>query len=89
MKRASEFLGWVYPALKDRAMTRLRRGKPCEHGFGIGLRGIGLCPSKARSARLGGTGLSAGHYCAGGLVMAVGLVNAGLVQRLGVWVGVD
>ena len=39
--------------------------------------------------RLGRTGMSAGHYCAGGLVIAVGLVNAGLRQRLGVWLGVD
>ena len=34
--------GVVYPALKDRAMTPLRRGKPCKHGFVFELRGIGL-----------------------------------------------
>jgi hypothetical protein len=33
VKTGWRVLGVGYPALKDRSTTRLRRGKPCEHGL--------------------------------------------------------
>ena len=70
-----------------------RRASSGAETFGLGWEGLEIRPPDfsvypvSRGARLGGTGMSAGRYCAGGLVTAVGLFNAGLRQRLGVWLG--